>query len=103
MKYGKYLEQKARPEWRQHYLDYKGLKDLIKESVAEAESGVVSYSPRQTSLTVVKGGLGLLSCWFLLVACATLAPPQVARSKRPLPRSASSLHLRRRCGGLDCV
>lgn len=55
MKYGKYLEQKARPEWRQHYLDYKGLKDLIKESVAEAESGVVSYSPRQTSLTVVKG------------------------------------------------
>lgn len=33
--FGKYLEEKARPEWRNHYLDYKALKDLIKESATE--------------------------------------------------------------------
>ena len=37
------------------YLDYKGLKDLIKASAAELEQqGVVSFSPRTTSLTVQK-------------------------------------------------
>ena len=33
--FGKYLEEKARPEWRDNYLDYKALKDLIKESANE--------------------------------------------------------------------
>ncbi|GAB4819711.1 hypothetical protein N2152v2_006757 [Parachlorella kessleri] len=54
MKFGKYLEEKARPEWRDNYLDYKALKDLIKESASEdAAVGVgVNYSPRTTSLSV---------------------------------------------------
>lgn len=30
MKYGKYLEAKRKSEWRDHYIDYRGLKDLIK-------------------------------------------------------------------------
>lgn len=57
MKFGKYLESKQRPEWRTHYLDYKGLKDLIKEAVAETErSGTTTFSPRTTSLSVLRAG-----------------------------------------------
>ena len=57
MKFGKYLEAKQRPEWRAHYLDYKGLKDLIKEAVAETErSGTTTFSPRTTSLSVLRAG-----------------------------------------------
>ena len=57
MKFGKYLEAKQRPEWRTHYLDYKGLKDLIKEAVAETErSGTTTFSPRTTSLSVLRAG-----------------------------------------------
>ncbi len=53
MKFGKYLESKARPEWRTQYVNYKALKDLIKEATAEAATaGEVSFSPRTTSLTV---------------------------------------------------
>jgi SPX domain protein involved in polyphosphate accumulation len=53
MKFGKYLQDKARPEWRQAYVDYKGLKDLIKEAAADAATtGETSFSPRTTSLTV---------------------------------------------------
>ncbi|KAK9825865.1 hypothetical protein WJX81_006134 [Elliptochloris bilobata] len=57
MKFGKYLESKQRVEWRTNYLDYKGLKDLIKEAVAETErSGTVTFSPRTTSLSVLRAG-----------------------------------------------
>jgi SPX domain protein involved in polyphosphate accumulation len=57
MKFGKYLESKQRAEWRTQYLDYKGLKDLIKEAVAETErSGPVTFSPRTTSLSVLRAG-----------------------------------------------
>lgn len=54
-KFGKYLEENLRPQWRQHYVDYKALKDLIKDSVSELErdeSVRLSFSPRTTSLTV---------------------------------------------------
>lgn len=62
MKFGKYLESKARPEWRDQYMDYKGLKDLIKEATDELASagygpggaGALSFSPRTTSLTVAR-------------------------------------------------
>ncbi|GAB4814940.1 hypothetical protein N2152v2_001986 [Parachlorella kessleri] len=80
MKFGKYLEAKSRPEWREQYINYKALKDLIKASAEEAAevaarqqpaaadpllsrplgradwSGDPSfnYSPRTTSLTVVR-------------------------------------------------
>lgn len=55
MKFGNYLEKKAREEWRGYYLDYKGLKDLIKESAKEAEtSGPTAFSPRTTSLSIVR-------------------------------------------------
>ncbi|KAL4855568.1 Vacuolar transporter chaperone 4 [Chlorella vulgaris] len=51
--FGKYLVEKQRAEWSDQYVDYKGLKDLIKESAAEEQmSGVQSFSPRTTSLTV---------------------------------------------------
>lgn len=65
MKFGKYLESKARPEWRDQYMDYKALKDLIKEATDELASagygpggtgppGALSFSPRTTSLTVAR-------------------------------------------------
>ena len=60
MKFGKYLETKARPEWRAHYMDYKTLKDLIKtatEQVAASAGGgglLPDFSPRTTSLTVAR-------------------------------------------------
>jgi SPX domain protein involved in polyphosphate accumulation len=53
MQFGKYLEEKQRPEWREYYVDYKCLKDLIKEAARQQEeAGVSAYSPRTTSLTV---------------------------------------------------
>eukprot|EP00775_Hariotina_reticulata_P007348 gene7348-7559_t len=55
MKFGKYLEKQAKDDWRSQYLDYKGLKDLIKESAKEAEtSGPTAFSPRTTSLSIVR-------------------------------------------------
>jgi hypothetical protein len=57
MKFGKYLEDKLRPDWREYYLDYKSLKDLIKSSAAlnaQSAEGAAAYSPRTTSLTVVR-------------------------------------------------
>lgn len=62
MKFGKYLESKARPEWRDQYMDYKVLKDLIKEATDELSSAgygpggarALSFSPRTTSLTVAR-------------------------------------------------
>jgi hypothetical protein len=56
MKFGKYLDSKCKPEWRDFYLDYKKLKDLIKSSAALSQSGegAAAYSPRTTSLTVVR-------------------------------------------------
>lgn len=57
MKFGKYLEKQAKEEWRAFYLDYKGLKDLIKESAKEAEtSGPTAFSPRTTSLSIARAG-----------------------------------------------
>ncbi|KXZ45148.1 hypothetical protein GPECTOR_58g597 [Gonium pectorale] len=53
MKYGKYIESKIKPEWKDYYIDYKGLKDLIKACQKEAQTaGETSFSPRTTSLTV---------------------------------------------------
>ncbi|GLI70122.1 hypothetical protein VaNZ11_014928 [Volvox africanus] len=53
MKYGKYIESKIKGEWVDYYIDYKGLKDLIKKCQKEAETaGEASFSPRTTSLTV---------------------------------------------------
>ena len=56
MKFGKYLESKARPEWRAHYLDYKALKELIKQCMNDTHDTpeIAKYSPRTTSLTVVR-------------------------------------------------
>ncbi|KAK9918747.1 hypothetical protein WJX75_006519 [Coccomyxa subellipsoidea] len=55
VRFGEYLDQKQRSEWRPHYLDYKGLKDLIKEAQQEMEQqGTVAFSPRTTSLTVTR-------------------------------------------------
>lgn len=55
VKFGKELEDKIKPEWRAHYIDYRGLKGLIEESAREAENrGQLSFSPRTTSLSVVK-------------------------------------------------
>lgn len=55
MKFGKYLDKQAKEEWRSFYLDYKGLKDLIKESARQAEtSGPAAFSPRTTSLSIVR-------------------------------------------------
>ena len=53
--FGKYLLEKQRSEWAQQYLDYKGLKDLIKnasEQAAVQHDPALSFSPRTTSLTV---------------------------------------------------
>lgn len=53
LQFGKYLEDKKRPEWADKYVDYKSLKDLIKAAVKQLEeAGPQAYSPRTTSLTV---------------------------------------------------
>ena len=52
MKYGTYLEQKALPEWREHYLNYNALKDLIDEATREEGGDLSAYAQRVTSLTV---------------------------------------------------
>ena len=55
MKFGNFLEKQAKEDWRSFYLDYKGLKDLIKESAAEVQStGVAAFSPRTTSLSIAR-------------------------------------------------
>ncbi|KAF5830825.1 VTC domain-containing protein [Dunaliella salina] len=54
MKYGQHLESKRRDEWKDYYIDYKGLKDLIKACAHEAETGEASFSPRTTSLTIAR-------------------------------------------------
>lgn len=57
MKFGKYLASKQRPEWTTNYLDYKALKDVIKQAVDEVQSdGIEGSSPRETSLTVLRSG-----------------------------------------------
>lgn len=35
--FGKYLDEKKRALWAPHYVDYKALKDLIKDCAAAAE------------------------------------------------------------------
>lgn len=60
MKFGKYLNERERPEWSGKYLDYGALKDLIKVASKEQEAKGfagehVSYSPRAASLTVLRG------------------------------------------------
>lgn len=56
MKFGKYIDEQARPDWRDKYLDYGQLKQYIKEAVAQLESGSdeTAFSPRTTSLSVTK-------------------------------------------------
>ena len=56
MKFGKYIDEQARPDWRDQYLDYGQLKHYIKEAVAQLESGSseAAFSPRTTSLSVAK-------------------------------------------------
>lgn len=52
MKYGSYLESKILPEWREHYIDYKGLKDLIKAASEAGGASNSQFDDRTTSLTI---------------------------------------------------
>jgi hypothetical protein len=55
------LEENLRDEWRQKYVDYNLLKDLIKDSLSELErdeNSRLSFSPRTTSLTVQRPNRG---------------------------------------------
>ena len=54
MKFGKYIDEQARPDWRDKYLDYSQLKHHIKDAAARLESGSdgAAFSPRTTSLSV---------------------------------------------------
>ena len=54
MKFGRYLSEKKNEEWADGYLDYNAIKHLIKEAVRESEAlgSGVSFSPRETSLSV---------------------------------------------------
>ena len=56
MKYGLYLASKMRPEWRDYYIDYDTLKDLIDNATKQLDAGETSsaYSQRVTSLTVAR-------------------------------------------------
>lgn len=51
---GQHLESKRREEWKEAYIDYKGLKECIKACVQQAETGEASFSPRTTSLTIAR-------------------------------------------------
>lgn len=56
MKFGKYVDEQARPDWRDKYLDYSQLKRHIKDAAAQLETGSdeAAFSPRTTSLSVAK-------------------------------------------------
>lgn len=56
MKFGKYIDEQARPDWREKYLDYGQVKHHIKEAAArlESDSDASAFSPRTTSLSVSK-------------------------------------------------
>ena len=56
MKFGRYIDEQARPDWTDKYLDYGGLKKHIKDAVVQLESGSdeAAFSPRTTSLSVAK-------------------------------------------------
>eukprot|EP00798_Chlamydomonas_sp_ICE-L_P020547 gene20547-27337_t len=56
VEFGKYLLGHCKPEWKAYYLDYKGLKTLIKESANDVDGSISNFSPRTTSLTVQKFG-----------------------------------------------
>lgn len=59
MKFGKYLELSAVPEWKDHYLNYHRLKDMIKalsqveSKEADIEEGSSGFGERVTSLSMV--------------------------------------------------
>eukprot|EP00887_Chlorella_sp_A99_P007155 scaffold2.g7155.t1 len=60
--FGKYLTDKARPDWREQYINYSALKGLIKEAADDAAKArgpkradpSLAFAPRTTSLTVVR-------------------------------------------------
>ena len=56
MKFGKYIDEQARPDWREKYLEYGQIKHHIKEAAArlESDSDASAFSPRTTSLSVSK-------------------------------------------------
>lgn len=57
MKYGKYLQDNIREEWKAQYVDYGMLKGLIKQAATDAGPGAdpgFAFSPRTTSLTVAR-------------------------------------------------
>ena len=51
-KYGKYLLGNIRKDWESYYVDYKRLKDCIKECAKEFQD--LTFSPRVTSLSVAR-------------------------------------------------
>jgi SPX domain protein involved in polyphosphate accumulation len=46
LQFGKYLLENQRPEWATQYVDYKGLKDLIKQATEEARKVRDPVAPR---------------------------------------------------------
>lgn len=55
MKYGKYLETRRKEEWKEHYLDYKGLKDLIKvRAFLSSSVHLSSIAPCHRSLVLYR-------------------------------------------------
>jgi SPX domain protein involved in polyphosphate accumulation len=90
MKFGKKLELNAKPEWRTQYLDYKALKELIKASVEESQSaGVLSYSPRTTSLTVIRANKNVSAAdkFFTLLESEVRCPTRM-RIDSPLAQTS---------------
>ena len=57
--FGKYLEEKERPEWEDKYLNYKVLKDLIKEAFKQQQETVRRRRQRRFSGEYVC----LFVCW----------------------------------------
>ena len=110
MKFGKYLSEKKNEEWADGYLDYDAIKHLIKEAVRESEAlgSGVSFSPRETSLSVQRATNNRDAAeerFFTLleseVSCRVgpSAPPRACRHASPaLPDpsgSAASVRCRR--------
>ncbi|KAI8585979.1 SPX domain-containing protein [Geranomyces variabilis] len=50
MKFAKYLAENSVPEWRSRYVNYRGLKKLIKQATAAKSSALSSGSDSQGSL-----------------------------------------------------
>jgi len=68
MKFGKFVEEKTKPEWRLYYIDYKYLKQLIKEMKADISAGRQTKQDAENKFTkAIEHEINKVNDFFLLI------------------------------------